>query len=41
MTKEDNKDFEKFTKCWIYCNDYVDNKVKVRDHCKIMVLMLL
>ena len=34
-TKEDNKDFENSTKCWIYDNDYVDNDVKVGDHCHI------
>ena len=33
ITKEDNKDFENSTKCWIYDNDYVDNDVKVGDHC--------
>ena len=35
MTKEDNEDFKKSTKCWICDNDYVDNDVKVRDHCHI------
>ena len=35
MTKEDNEDFENFTKCWICDNDYVDNDVKVRYHCHI------
>ena len=35
MTKEDNEDFENSTKCWICSNDYVDNDVKVRDHCHI------
>ena len=35
MTKEDNEDFENFTKCWICDNDYVDGDVKVRDHCHI------
>ena len=35
MTKEDNKDFENSTKCWICDNDYIDNDVKVRDHCHI------
>ena len=33
MTKKDNKDFA--TKCWIYDNVYVDNDVKVGDHCHI------
>ena len=32
MTKEDNKDFENSTKCWICDNDYIDCDVKVRDH---------
>ena len=35
MTKEDNKDFENSTKCWICDNDYIDGDVKVRDHCYI------
>ena len=35
MTKEDNEDFKKFTKYWICDNDYVDDDVKVRDHCHI------
>ena len=35
MTKKDNKDFENSTKCWICDNDYIDNDVKVRDHCHI------
>ena len=35
MTKEDNEDFQISTKCWICDNDdYVDNDVKVRDHCQ-------
>ena len=34
MTKEDNEDFQISTKCWICGNDYVDNDVKVRDHCQ-------
>ena len=33
MTKEDNKNFENSTKCWMYDNDYID--AKVRDHCHI------
>ena len=33
MNKEDNEDFKIPTKCWICENDYVDNDVKVRDHC--------
>ena len=35
MTKEDNEDFKNSFKCWICDNDYVDNDVKVRDHCHI------
>ena len=35
MTKEDNEDFENYTKCWICDNDYVDNDIKVRDHSHI------
>ena len=31
MTKEDNEDFEKYTKCWICDNAYVHGDVKVRD----------
>ena len=35
MTKKDNADFKNSTKCWIYDNDYIDNDVKVTDHCHI------
>ena len=35
MTKAENKNFKNSTKCWICYNDYVDNDVKVRDHCHI------
>ena len=35
MTKKDEKDFENSTKCWISHNVYVDDDVKVRDHCHI------
>ena len=35
MTKEEDKDFEKSTKCWICNNVYVDGDVKVRDRCHI------
>ena len=35
MTKEDNENFKNSTKCWICDNDYVDNDVKVRDHCHV------
>ena len=34
-TKKYNEDFENSTKCWICDNDYTDNNVKVRDHCRI------
>ena len=34
-TKEDNEHFKNSTKCWICDNDYIDNDVKVRDHCRI------
>ena len=35
MNKEDNEDFKNFTKCGVCRNDYVDNDVKIRDHCHI------
>ena len=35
MTKEDIEDFKNSPKCWVCDNDYVDNDVKVRDHCHI------
>ena len=35
ITKGDNENLEKSTKCWISNNDYVDNDVKVRDHCHV------
>ena len=35
MTKEENQDFKNSTKCWICDNYYIDNDVKVRDHCHI------
>ena len=35
MNKEDNKDFENSTKCWICDNDYIDGDVNVSDHCHI------
>ena len=35
MTRKGIKDFENSTKCWICDNDYIDNDVKVRDHCDI------
>ena len=35
MTKEDNEDFKNSPKYWICDNTYVDNDIKVRDHCHI------
>ena len=35
MTKENNEDFENSTKCCICDNDYIDDDLKVRDHCHI------
>ena len=35
MTKKDDEDFKKSTKCWICDNGYVGGDVKVRDHCHI------
>ena len=35
MTKKDNEDFENSTKSWVCDNDYIDNYVKVRNHCHI------
>ena len=35
MTKTDNEDIEKSTKCWICDNDFIDGDVNVRDHCYI------
>ena len=35
MTNEDNENFKNSIKCWICDNDYIDNDVKVRDHCHI------
>ena len=34
--KEDNVDVENPTRCWICGNDYIDNDIKVRDHCYIL-----
>ena len=33
LIKEDDQDFENFTKCWIRDNTYDDGNVKVTDHC--------
>ena len=35
MTKEDHENFKNSTKCWSCDNDYINNDVKVRDHCFI------
>ena len=35
MTKKDNEDFENSATYWIFNNDYIDNDVKVRDHCHV------
>ena len=35
MTKRDNEYFENFIKYWICDNDYIEDDVKVRDHCHI------
>ena len=35
MAKKDNEDFKNSTKCWICDDDYIDDNVKVRDHCYI------
>ena len=35
MTIEDNENSKNSTKYWICDNDYIDNDVKVRDHCHI------
>ena len=35
MTKENNEDSRNSTKCQIRDNDYFDNDVKVRNHCRI------
>ena len=35
MTKEDNENSKNSIKCWICDNYYIDNNVKVRDHCHL------
>ena len=35
MTKKDNEDFENSTKFRIFDYGYIDNDLKVRDHCHI------
>ena len=34
MTKKENADLKNSTEYWICDNDYIDNDVKVRDHCR-------
>ena len=33
--KEDNENFKDSTKCYICENNYIDNDVKTRNHCRI------
>ena len=35
ITKDSNNNFNNSTKCWVCDNDYVNNGVKVRDHCHV------
>ena len=35
MTKEDDKEFENSSKCWICDNVYTEGDLKVRDYCHI------
>ena len=35
ITKKDNEDFENSIECWICDKDYIEDDVKVRDHCHI------
>ena len=35
MTKGDNESIKNTTKCWVCDDVYIDNYVKVRDHCHI------
>ena len=35
VTKEDSEDFKNSTKCWVCDNGYLDNDVKISDHCHI------
>ena len=34
-TKEDDEDFENSNKCWICDNTYIDDEIKLRNHCHI------
>ena len=35
MTKKNNQDFENSAKGWMCDNYYINNEIKVRDHCHI------
>ena len=35
MTTGNNEDSNNSTKFWVFNNDYIDNDVKIRDHCHI------
>ena len=35
MTKEDNENFECSTKCWICDYVFVEDDLKVKDHCHV------
>ena len=40
-TKKDDKNFERSAKCWICDNAFVENDVKVRDHCHVTGMVVL
>ena len=35
IAKKGNEDSKNSNKCWICDDDYIDNDVKIRDHCHI------
>ena len=35
MTKKNDENFESSAKCWISDNSFVEDDVKVRDHCHV------
>ena len=35
MVKKENKDYESSVKCWICDNSFVENNVKLRNHCNV------
>ena len=39
ITKKDNDDFENSIKRWVCDNDYIDEDVKVGDHCHITTVL--